>query len=66
VDGADLAPDWAAGAHDGNGLAELEISASSPRSATRRGSAPPGGFRNTARPAIVAAGSDVTMKLGLY
>jgi hypothetical protein len=45
-------------------LGELEISAPSPRSATL--GTFPEVFRDTARPAIAQARSDVTMKRGLY
>ena len=70
ADGADLAPDWAAGAHDGNGLARLAGPTRDQRIVAPIGDAPwlgtfPEVFRDTARPAIADAGSDVT-RTGLY
>jgi hypothetical protein len=73
LDGADLAPDWAAGAHDGNRLARLAGPTRDQRIVAPIGDPPwlgtgygtlPEVFRNTAPSTIAAAGSDVTMKRG--
>jgi hypothetical protein len=65
-----LAPDWAAGAHDGNGLARLAGPTRDQRIVAPIGDAWlgifPEVFRDTARPAIADAGSDVTSAQSRY